>query len=155
MPSSAPLVSSNVAERLRAIGASLRERRKALGLNATETAESAGMSRVTLFRIEKGEASVTMGAYFAVVDALGLSMGVSDPSAPALPKLPRQIRVASYPQLKRLAWQLKATKSLTPEEALSLYERNWRHVDPKAMTPRESRLIESLLAAFGRERLLV
>ena len=153
MPASAPTPSSKVAKHLLAIGSALRSHRKALGLNATETAESAGMSRVTLFRIEKGEPSVTMGAYLAASDALGLTIGLISSGARA--KVPQPIRLASYPQLKRLAWQLKATKTLTPEEALNLYERNWRHVDQKAMTARERELIESLLATFGRERLLV
>ena len=62
---------------------------------------------------------------------------------------------ADYQQLKRLAWQLKDTKELTPREALDLYERNWRHVDTAAMDEGERELIEVLLAAFGRERLLV
>jgi len=39
----------------------LAEKRKALRVSATVAAEAAGMSRVTLHRIEKGEPSVTMG----------------------------------------------------------------------------------------------
>jgi transcriptional regulator with XRE-family HTH domain len=36
---------------------------KALKVSATTAAEAAGMSRMTLHRIERGEPSVTMGAY--------------------------------------------------------------------------------------------
>ncbi len=55
----------------------------------------------------------------------------------------------------RLAWQMKSTAELTPEEALDLYERNWRHVDIKNMSEKEKELITTLLNAFGREKLLV
>ena len=43
-----------VLTRLQELGAQIRARRKALGVSATAAAESAGMSRVTLHRIEKG-----------------------------------------------------------------------------------------------------
>ena len=50
-----PFLSDIVVARLQDLGARIRARRKSLGVNATAAAESAGMSRVTLHRIEKGE----------------------------------------------------------------------------------------------------
>jgi len=161
MPAPAPSLATQSLKALRALGASLRARRKALGLSAVATAEAAGLSRVTLYRIEKGEPSVAMGAYLNVADALGLDValaerGAKTPTAEeAAAKLPRSIRPADYPQLKKLAWQLRKTKALTPEQTLELYERNWRHVDADALTAKERQLIALLTRAFGRERLLV
>jgi hypothetical protein len=116
---------------------------------------------MTLYRIERGEASVTLGAYFAVAHALGAQLEVTDTntrassSRKAAAQLPSKIRVADHSQLKRLAWQLKEAKEITPKEALEIYERNWRHVDLKKMSLREQELLKALLVAFGRERLLV
>jgi transcriptional regulator with XRE-family HTH domain len=68
-----------------AIRSPIRAHRKRLGVNGTTTAEAAGMSRVTLYRIERGEPSVTMGAYIGALDALGLELEVVDPHAKAGP----------------------------------------------------------------------
>jgi transcriptional regulator with XRE-family HTH domain len=158
LPASAPPVGPEVLKRLRSLGAQIRSHRKRLGVNATATAESAGMSRVTLHRIERGEPSVAMGAYLSVLSSLGLELLLKDS---ALKKRGRKItpestvRIAAYPQLKRLAWQLKGTQSLPAAEALSLYERNWRHVEAARLSAREREFIRSLLEAFGREKLLV
>lgn len=119
------------------------------------------MSPVTLRRIERGEASVTVGAWMAVAAVLGLDLQLSEPGAEAPSSqrsramLPREIRPVDYPQLEKLAWQLHPGHVLSPEEALELYERNWRHVDVKALGDEERALLELLLTAFGRERLLV
>ncbi len=119
------------------------------------------MSRITFHRIERGEPSVSMGAYLSALSAMGLELGLSEArrknegARQTGTRLPDQIRIASYPELKRLAWQLKGEKALTPKEALALYERNWRHLDVDAMNARERELLRALLNAFGRERLLV
>lgn len=161
MPARLPRPCIKLEKRLRGLGQELRDRRKSLGVSATVTAEAAGMSRVTLHRIERGESSVTMGAYLSVISALGLELDLFDPRShghahgPSAGDLPRKIRLATYPQLKRLAWQLQDTKEVSPQEALDLYERNWRHVDLKTMDPQEREFLNSLLLAFGRKRLLV
>ena len=63
MPARTPIIASAAAEKLIALGKRIRAHRKARRISATTAAEAAGMSRVTLHRIEKGEPSVTMGAY--------------------------------------------------------------------------------------------
>ncbi len=63
--------------------------------------------------------------------------------------IPARIHLADYPQLKQLAWQVHGTDELTPAEALSIYERNWRHVDANALEPRERQLIDALRTALG------
>lgn len=161
MPAKAPSLTANLKKILRTVGQQVRDRRKLLGISASATAEAAGLSRVTLYRIEQGEASVAMGAYLSVIFALGLTIelaalrGSQQKRKVPTRKIPSKIRIADYKQLRRLAWQIKETKEISPQEALDLYERNWRHVDMKAMETREQKFLEDLLAAFGRERLLV
>ena len=148
-------------EDLRRLGQEIRTRRKALKVSATATAESAGISRMTLNRIERGEASVTMGAYLNVASVLGLNIELLDPNqqkeASKLPEINNktQIRLSDYPQLKKLAWPIKKEDTITPQEALNLYKRNWRHIDKKNLDSRERELIQKLLAFLGRKRLLV
>lgn len=73
------------------------------------------MSRITRYRIEKGEPSVTTGAYLNAMAALGLNFGIIQAAAPIAQVaeearrgwLPARIRVADYPQLSQLAWQVQ------------------------------------------------
>ena len=163
MPAKAPPTADPVAARLSSLGERLRAHRKHHKVSATTAAEAAGMSRVTLHRIERGEPSVTMGAYMSALDALGLALDVVDaheraPTAEtrgAERKLPASVRLEGYPQLKRLAWQFQGAAEVTPAEALSLYERNWRHIDRANISAHERALIDALLAGLGGGRLLV
>lgn len=146
---------------LQVLGQKVKDARKFQGVSAVATAEAAGISRVTLHRIERGEPSVTMGAYLNVISSLGLSLELIDPSHPPSAKsslktdLPEKIRVGEFKQLKRLAWQLKSDQTLSPEEVLDLYERNWRHIDLKDMDSKEREFLRRLLKSFGKERMLV
>jgi len=74
MPAKAPDLTPGVSAWGGNIGAQIKLRRKALGVNATACAESAGISRVTLYRIESGVPSVTFGAYLAVLEVLDLEL---------------------------------------------------------------------------------
>lgn len=57
---------------LEQMGENIKLARKRRKLTATQVAERAGLARSTLYLIEKGAASVTMGAYFNVLRVLGL-----------------------------------------------------------------------------------
>jgi len=61
---------------------------------------------------------------------------------------------ADYPELARLAWNRDPSRPIAGAEALSLYEANWRHVDPTALTAAERALIDTLAARFGGGHLL-
>ena len=74
MPTKLPHTPEHCTTQLQALGAQIRSQRKALRLSATVTAEAAGLSRVTLHRIEKGEPSVTMGAWCNAMAALGMGL---------------------------------------------------------------------------------
>lgn len=76
MPSTSPEMIDAARTELQALGLRIRSRRKGLGISAVRTAQTAKMSRVTLHRIERGGPSVTIGAYFNVLCALGLDLGV-------------------------------------------------------------------------------
>lgn len=159
MPATPPKTSPASAERLAELGKQIRAHRKSLRVSAIVAAESAGMSRVTLHRIERGEPSVTMGAYLNAMTALGLELSLHVRSD-SLSKteiqdqpgwIPARIKLESYPQLKQLAWQVQGINELKPAEALGIYERNWRHVDTSALTPQERNLIDALRLAFGED----
>ena len=155
MPSTAPFTPEQCAAQLQALGAQIRAQRKALRLNATVTAEAAGLSRVTLHRIEKGEPSVTMGAWCNALAALGMELqahtGAQGQPAAAPNRagwIPARVALADYPQLRALAWQVHGTDTLTPAEALGIYERNARHLDMEAMPPHEKALLDALRLAL-------
>ncbi|MDQ0074230.1 transcriptional regulator with XRE-family HTH domain [Variovorax boronicumulans] len=162
MQPAAPPTFQATSRRLEAFGRRIHARRKALKISAVTTAEAAGMSRMTLHRIERGEPSVTMGAYMNALAALGLDVEVvapddrpaNDVAAPASARAPTQtVRVADFAQLRRLAWQLPANAELTPEEAWGTYERNWRHADPSALEDNERQLLAELAHTLGRKPL--
>jgi len=156
MPAKAPNISGKAADKLVALGKQIRAQRKAMQINATTLAEAAGMSRITLHRIENGEASVTMGAYLNVITALNLDFGIIENGGSGLPAddrkgmIPARILLADYPELKKLAWQV-SVEALTPFEALSIYKRNWRHLEVDALAPLEQQLIEALQLGLGEK----
>jgi transcriptional regulator with XRE-family HTH domain len=155
MPAIAPPIADQT--RLALLGERLRAARKRQRVTAVAAAEAAGISRVTLHRIEHGEPTVAVGAWMAVASALGLNFDLLNASTTATQskKLPRKIRLRDYPELKKLAWQLHGVDEIAPSEALNLYERNWRHVDPAALSEHEAALIDALSREIGGGRLLV
>lgn len=165
MPAASPPVSTDVAAELRGLGQRLRGHRKQLGVSAVTAAEAAGISRVTLHRIERGEPSVAMGSYWSAAVAVGLILSIVDPRQSAdrdatvdlegVATLPARIALADYPQLRRLAWQRADDAEIEPQEAFELYERNWRHLDRPALTSRERTLLDALSARWGEGRFLV
>lgn len=160
MPARSPDTTQCTNTALAEIGEELRRRRKELGISAATTAEAAGMSRVTLHRIESGSPSVTVGAYMNAAAALGLQLALSKPPQPHSQTIrddPKEdlIRVGDYPQLQAIAWQLRADTELPGIDALQMYERNWRHVDRDAMSDNERALVQRLADTYSRGVLLV
>jgi len=154
MSTKTPPVAPPVRAMLQAMGARLRARRKALGVSAIAAAESAGISRVTWYRMEKGEPSVAGGTWASAAAVLGvtLMLGEQDADAPMRGGdgwLPARVRLEDYPQLRELAWHVHGAAELTPREALSIYERNARHLDESELEPGERALIEALDRLFA------
>lgn len=161
MIAKSPLSLTQSTTQLQALGEQLRTRRKALKVSSTAAAEAAGMSRVTLHRIEKGEPSVAAGAWANAMAVLGLSVvaqttearghaGAPDGQAMDMAEwIPVRVRLADYPQLQALAWQVHGTDTLAPIEALGIYERNARHLDTAAMSTAEQALLQALRTGLG------
>ncbi len=165
MPSSAPKTSEKAIAQLREIGELIRLHRKSLGITAAATSEAAGVSRVTLHRIEKGLASVTIGAYFNVLAVLNLTCDLTELNGKSLTEtdseistdktgwIPAKIVLANYPQLKQIAWHIQGIDELSPIEALEIYERNSRFIEDNKLSDDERNLIASLQLAFeGRSK---
>jgi len=151
MPSPNPALTPQAIQALSDLGRSIQGQRKSLKISAVAAAEAAGISRVTLHRIEKGEPSVTAGAYAAVCVALRLKIEAAPHEArvqPIAPDrkgwIPARVRIADYPRLKELAWQVHGLAELSPREALDVYQRNWRHLEQESLSQDESELIDAL-----------
>lgn len=151
MPAKNPKISRETAKQLSALGEKIRSQRKKLKLSATVAAEAAGMSRITWYRIEKGVPAVTMGAWFNAVTVLGLTLDIpeSETATDRRDWIPARIRLADYPELEKLAWHVHGAEFLNAREAMDIYERNQRHLNPDTMTPGEQRLLDALRTAFG------
>jgi transcriptional regulator with XRE-family HTH domain len=167
MPAKIQNLPQAVEARLIAFGAAIRKIRRSLGISAAATAGAAGISRVTLHRIEGGEQSVTIGAYLNVLEVLGLAdvLRIAEPDADGARKAEpdteldlQRVAIDRYPQLESIAWHITGMGSarvIPGDQALAIYERNWRHVDKTAMTADESRLVAGLVKAYGNGVLLV
>jgi hypothetical protein len=60
------------------------------------------------------------------------------------------VEVAAYENLALLCWNRNRRMwFISGEDALSLYERNWRLVDQRRIKPAERELIERLTARYG------
>ena len=57
---------------LELLGENIKLARKRRGLTTIQVSERAGVDRTTLFRIEKGDPRVSLGAYFNVLRVIGL-----------------------------------------------------------------------------------
>ncbi len=57
---------------LEQLGENIKLARKRRKLTAIQVSERAGIARMTLYQIEKGNSSVAIGAYFNVLRVLGL-----------------------------------------------------------------------------------
>ncbi len=64
------------------IGPALKAYRKEKGLTQAELAKAAGISRVTLSKVENGMlAGLSMGVFFAIINQLEIEVAFAEPSA--------------------------------------------------------------------------
>lgn len=64
-------------------------------------------------------------------------------------EIPMQIQVNAYPQLRNLCWNRPNDTVVDGQEALGLYERNWRFVERDKLDAKEQNLLDVLVARFG------
>jgi len=176
MPARPTPLSKAQQQLLAELGERLRNARLRRNLTAEEVAAFAGISRVTVHRAERGEPAIATGTLIKIMGALDMEgdfavlvrddkMGRLLQDSRLRPRRapgtvaagpPQRIRIDRYPQLRQIAWHLRAsTTDLAPEEAFALYERSWRHVDRAAMGAKEAALLKQLTATVGRGVLLV
>ena len=148
-------MSDDAVSQLAEIGQLIRQHRKSFKITANAAAGTAGISRVTLHRIEKGEPTVSMGAYLNVMSALDLNLHLSakgdvgyEASRNRVGQLPNRISLTDHPQLKALAWHVQGLDQLTPLEAHGLYQRNGRFIEQDKLGESERQLIAALELAF-------
>lgn len=63
--------------------------------------------------------------------------------------LTMQINVNAYPQLRTLCWNRPDNAVVDGQEALGLYENNWRLVEAERFAVEEQKLLDTLVARFG------
>ena len=59
------------------------------------------------------------------------------------------IIIGDLPQLRLFAWNRNPHDAITGEEAIGLYERNWRFADEAALLPRERTVMDRLTHDYG------
>jgi hypothetical protein len=69
--------------------------------------------------------------------------------------IPVRVHIDDYPQLRAVCWSRRNGDTCTEQEALALYERQWRLIDQKALTPREQAFIDYLVKTHGNGVLMV
>jgi transcriptional regulator with XRE-family HTH domain len=77
MPAKPPPLYPRSAAELRALGARLRDARLRRRFSMATVCARADISRPTLYKIESGDAAVTMGSYLQVLRVLGLERDIA------------------------------------------------------------------------------
>lgn len=77
MPSKSPVIFPSESRQLSSFGERLRLARKRRKLSTAIIASRTGVSRTTVYKVEAGDPSVTLGTYLRVLSALGLDSDIS------------------------------------------------------------------------------
>jgi len=138
----------------------LRQVRIERGLSISEVATAMNVDPAQASRFESGLTNPTMATIRRYAKAVGATFRVEtcpwvDTEEDLPPQAERTVAVSRYPQLRFICWQLGPDAELTEQEALSRYEREWRHVDTAALTDTERAFIEHLEQTHGGGKLLV
>lgn len=103
-----PVVLPAVLRVLEELGENIRTARLRRKISAALLAERAGLSRPTLRRVERGDATVSMGAYASVLHSLGLVTDLAQVAADD--QLGRKLQDAGLPSRRRAPRRLTATE---------------------------------------------
>jgi hypothetical protein len=122
-PRSSPLTR---AEQLRAAKSAQRQRERRAGLATVEL-------RLPADQAERMRAAVNTPRFKQALDEFLQDMVLD---------------INAWPKLRELAWN-RADRWIPAEDALALYERHWRFVEPAQLTKEEANLIDHLKHRFG------
>ena len=100
-----------VARALRKLGHDIRDARRRRRIPVAILAERASISRMTLNKIEKGDAGVYMGNYATVLFALGMIERLADLADPIHDAVGRELEEEQLPQRIRLPRSPKPPES--------------------------------------------
>jgi transcriptional regulator with XRE-family HTH domain len=95
---------------LRKLGHDIRDARRRRRIPAAILAERASISRMTLNKIEKGDAGVYIGNYAAVLFALGLVNRVADLADPTHDTVGRELEEEHLPERIRVTGRRREPK---------------------------------------------
>jgi transcriptional regulator with XRE-family HTH domain len=95
---------------LRKLGQDIRDARRRRRIPAAILAERASISRMTLNKIEKGDAGVYVGNYVAVLFALGLVNRVADLADPTHDTVGRELEEEHLPERIRVTGRRREPK---------------------------------------------
>jgi transcriptional regulator with XRE-family HTH domain len=150
------------AQTLAEIGQRLKATRLGRGLSQEALASAAGVSLPTVQRMEsRGQATVeNLIRLLRQLDLLDGLHTLLPPPRMETPGKTRQraarrrpaehgVRLADYPQLHLISWNRRDDDVVDEQEALALYERNWRYIDPPNLVAREKALIARLVRKHG------
>jgi len=102
-----------VVRALRKLGHDIRDARRRRRIPVAILAERASMSRTTLNKVEKGDPTVSVGAYAVVLFTLGMIERLSDVADPRHDAVGRELEEEHLPQRIRLPRRTK----LSPDNA--------------------------------------
>lgn len=125
-------------------GVQLRAVRQKAGLTQEQLAARAGLTRQKVIDLEQGRPGVALATFIAALEVLGVDLDLTQ-----LQQRGPRIPLSDYPELRQLAWNRGGAEWISEPEALALYERNWRHVDPGQMPPEEQALLDYLVRKHG------
>jgi transcriptional regulator with XRE-family HTH domain len=112
-PSTVPLP---VARALRKLGHDIRDARRRRRIPVAILAERAGMSRMTLNKIEKGDPGVSSGNYATVLFALGMADRLADVADPRHDAIGIELEEEHLPERIRLPRRQKPRTPKGPGE---------------------------------------
>ena len=99
---------------LRKLGQDIRDARRRRRIPVAILAERASLSRMTLNRIEKGDAAVSIGNYATVLFALGLVERLADLADATQDRVGRELEEEQLPERIRLPRSRKQPKPPKP-----------------------------------------
>ncbi len=69
-------------------------------------------------------------------------------------RAPQSIAPAAFRGLRNITWNRDPLRPIPAAEVFALYERNWRHIDPRDLDEAEKELVADLTHRFGGGNLL-